>query len=115
MVRRRRRYEARQWLQTNANKYAFAGNRFGETINALNFVQGLYSLGARRVEVTNVFNEKWHIRENGGPYADTLIVTLPDNSEQRRDLIEIATAEMKQEGFPTELYFSELRLILWWD
>lgn len=115
MVRRRRRYEARQWLQTNANQYAFAGNRFGETINALNFVEDLYALGARRVEVTNIFNEKWRIRENGGPYADTLIVTLPDDSRQRFDLIELATAEMEKEGFPTESYFGERKLILWWD
>ena len=115
MVRRRRRYEARQWLQTNSNKLAFAGNRFGETINALNFVEDLYALGARKVEVTNIFNEKWRIRENGGPYADTLIVTLPDDSRQRYDLIELATAEMEKEGFPTGSNFGGRRLILWWD
>ena len=46
------RYEALDWLGSNPNPYALAGNRFTSTEDALIFVEKLYEYGAVKVLVT---------------------------------------------------------------
>jgi hypothetical protein len=109
------RVEALAWLSSNSNPYAFAGNRFESTETALAFVQKLYDHGALEIYVTNVYDEAWRIEAEGGPYADTLIILLPDEEEARRDLFAIANDEARQEGFSPEADTGQEELLLWWD
>ncbi len=55
--------EALEWLKSNNNPSAFATNRFGETINAIYFVEKLYELGARKVSVVGILDEKERIED----------------------------------------------------
>lgn len=67
--------EARQFFADNNNQFAFASNYFGETKNAVNFVEALYAAGAYEVTVDGIYAEEWRITGEGGPYADTLFIT----------------------------------------
>jgi hypothetical protein len=71
--------EALQWLKNNKNPYAFASNHFGHTQSAIVFVEKLYSAGTQTVMISNecIFNEPDRIKEEGGPYADGMVVKLP--------------------------------------
>ena len=75
-------YEALAWLESNPNPYALAGNRFHSTEDAIAFVEMLYEAGAVEVLVTNIYDEDWRIEAEGGPYADSLIIHLPQDSEK---------------------------------
>jgi hypothetical protein len=109
------RYEAVSWLESNPNPYAFAGNRFYSTEDALVFVKMLYEVGAVEVLVTNVYDEDWRIELEGGPYADTLIIHLPQDSEKRKKLFEISNDEAVREGFSPERDVGQETLLFWWD
>jgi hypothetical protein len=106
--------EAAHWLRANWSPSAFASNRFHTTTAALEFVQQLYDAGATFVAVDNVMllpNHDWT------PYADTLIVDLPDDSQTRRTLFEL----MADVGRPDEDgagHFMDRggsSARLWWD
>ena len=108
--------EARQWLTTNSNRHAFAGNRFKDTQAALEFVKQLYALGAVSVRIDNVFGEAWRIAEYGGPYADTLVVELPEQARSRMVLRELFEHELGElQGLDLDQYEGENELIFWWD
>jgi hypothetical protein len=109
------RYEAKAWLESNSNPYAFAGNRFASTQEALSFVELLYEHGAVEVLVTGIYDEDWRIESEGGPYADTLIIRLPSDPRIRDGLFELANEEMSQEGFDPENDDGQEELWLWWD
>jgi hypothetical protein len=51
----------------------------------------------------------------GGPYADILIVRLPDDPQQRKQIFEIAKTEAEYEGFAPEMDTGQKELIFWWD
>ena len=89
--------EARHWLAHNESRAALAGNRFGSTEAACAFVDQLYDSGAVLVEVANVLAEDWRIAQEGGPYADTLVVTLPTDAAQRHALFRIQAEEAEGE------------------
>lgn len=112
---RAERHEAREWLRNNANESAFASNRFGTTDAAAAFVEQLYALGAPIVHVTNIYREDWRIQAEGGPYADMLIVQLPDDATQRDSLFVLYEKEMKAEGFDAAYGDGQQEIILWWD
>jgi hypothetical protein len=110
--------EAEGWLRANWHPSAFATNRFDTTVGALKFVEQLYAAGATEIGVDNIVmleSADWT------PYADTLIVRLPEDRTRRRDLL----ALMKDVGRPdengpdsieellTDCGQSEVRL--WWD
>lgn len=107
--------EARAWLAANWSASAFATNRFGDTQNALRFVEQLYAAGASDVAIGGVMllpNHQWT------PYADTLIVELPASHEQRHMIFEV----MESVGRPDErdtlgplLDSGQARIRLWWD
>lgn len=109
------RFEARAWLESNPNPYAFAGNRFASTEEALAFVNMLYEAGASEVYVTGIHDEEWRIDAEGGPYADTLIIHLPLDMESRKILFEISNEEAVSEGFLPEKDTGQEELLLWWD
>src|SRR5690606_31797461 len=74
---------ALDWLRSNKNESALATNRFGPTSAAIEFVDELFQAGATQVYIVSRFYEPERVAAEGGPYADELIVQLPNNQEQR--------------------------------
>jgi hypothetical protein len=111
-----KRFEAREWLRNNPSRSnaPFAGNRFRKP-EAIAFVNTLYDLGATSVHVTNVMSEAWRIKQEGGPYADTLIVTLPADVKKRTLLFGIAATEAQREHLDIEVDSGQDELTFWWD
>jgi hypothetical protein len=111
--------EAVQWLKNNNNPSALATNRFGETPNALKFVESIYEMGAVNVIVSgdSIMDSKDRIEKEGGPYADALVVTLPDETEARTKLIKVFDQEAKMQGliFNPESDINGNKVFLWWD
>lgn len=81
--------EAREWLQARRSPSALAANRFGSTENALTFVEQLYAAGASCVIVDHIMTRP---HEQGEPYADELIVVLPDDA-RRTSIINLIDAQ----------------------
>jgi hypothetical protein len=111
--------EAKKWLASNENKYALAGNRFASTEDAIIFVDRLYELGAIRVVIPkdSIFSDEKRIREEGGPYADALEITLPKTEPERGMLLDVAKKEADDQGmaFSPESDITRNKLLLWWD
>lgn len=104
-----KRAEALGWLDSNPQHSAFASAAFGDTNNALRYVEELYDAGATLIEVAEIHDEPWRIAQEGGPYASALIVTIP----QRRFKSVINT--VLKYGCPDE--FDEVgrnKYRLWW-
>jgi hypothetical protein len=107
--------EAAAWLRANWSDHAFATNRFGTTAKALEFVERLYAAGATEICVDNVTllpNHDWT------PYADTLLVRLPEDHHKRSALFEL----MEYVGRPDEdgdadplIDSGQKEVRLWWD
>jgi hypothetical protein len=107
--------EARSWLAENKNPSALASNRFGTTQKAAAFVDALYDAGAPRVKVSGILSEPSRIQREGGPYADTLVVTLPGNPVGRIRLFWIAGREaVRQMSLPV-VDVGQSSITLWWD
>ncbi|MEO6064793.1 MAG: hypothetical protein ABIP49_03295, partial [Lysobacterales bacterium] len=107
--------EAAAWLRANWSDSAFATNRFHTTAGAAEFVNELYSAGATEVSVDNVMLLPNH---NWAPYADTLLVRLPENAVKRKALFDL----MEHVGQPDEDGVDEVliesgqqEVRLWWD
>ncbi len=114
--KRRTKPEAREWLARNPNPWPFAGNRFADAREALVFVNLLYELGAVHVQIDNIHDEDWRIEENGGPYADTLIVELPEDPAAKARLRELHEVELvEKQGLDIDPYTQRDALIFWWD
>lgn len=107
--------EARAWLNDNKNPSAFATNRFGPSSAAIEFVNSLYASGAVRVTVDNIMDAPDRIREEGGPYADSLIVELPEDKGRRARIFDIHRAESQREGFDPTPDEGQAHLLFWWD
>jgi len=108
--------EALSWLQHNHSKFpALAGNRFQSTLAAIKFVERLYAQGAKQVSIDNVYQEDWRIQEMGGPYADSLIITLPDTKNERIEIFKVVNQEYKKEGLGSIADTKQEQLALWWD
>lgn len=79
---------ALHWLRTNENLFGFASNYFGKTGHAADFVEALYAIGGiKDVRVTGILDEPERLRVEGGPIADTLIVTLEDVEDEHTKAI----------------------------
>jgi hypothetical protein len=76
-----------------------ASNTFGNKSNAIGFVQRLYAWGATKVYVAGIQGEAWRVQEEGGPYADTLFVTLPADP---KNYIAIANFILRSHERPDE-------------
>jgi len=108
--------DAREWLAQNGNPRSFAGNRFYDNKEALGFVDRLYELGAVKVWVDNILDEPYRLREQGGPYADTFIVELPDDSTARARLYGVWDHELRErQREELNRYFEDDVFIFWWD
>jgi hypothetical protein len=104
--------EACAWLLSNYNPSALPTNKFQTTARALAFVYELYAAGAMEVLIDNIMDD---VRPNdGGPYADSLIVRLPDDGHQRWRLIERCHWEVEGEADGT-CHERGDSLYLWWD
>lgn len=113
-----KQYEAANWLENSKNPYAFAGNRFEDTASAMAFVRTLYDRGAKQVLVSGILDEPWRIEEEGGPYADILIVTMPSDKAQRDQILEIYRMECRDYFCNDGDEESGIRgdtLTFWWD
>jgi hypothetical protein len=107
--------EAAAWLRANWSEHAFAANRFGTTAKAIDFVDQLYATGATEVCIDNVMmlpNHGW------APYADALLVRLPDDPAKRSALFDL----MEHVGKPDEdgdqqplIDGGQKEVRLWWD
>lgn len=91
-------FEALDWLKNNKNPSALATNRFGDTENAIRFVEKLYELGAVNVNVIGILDEPERIEDEGGPYATALIVNLPEDREKRNKILEFYKREIEEQG-----------------
>ncbi|WHY83973.1 hypothetical protein QNH39_14900 [Neobacillus novalis] len=91
-------FEALEWLKSNNNPSALATDRFGETANAIKFVEKIYELGALKVNVIGILDEQERIEDEGGPYATALIVDLPQDHEKRNRIIEFYKIEIEEQG-----------------
>jgi len=104
----RKEHDAEAFICHNKNPSAFASNNFGETKRACSFVRKLSKAGATNITVKNVMPEP----EAGGPYADTLVVTVPDRKASRLLplLLESHVDAVRAKRVPGGMRFS-----LWWD
>jgi len=109
------RYEARAWLQANANPSPFASNRFDTKEAAVAFVEALYASGADTVYVLNVQQDSAWVAQEGGPYADALLLKLPRDRAARARLYAINAVESRREGFDPEPDRGRRYLYFWWD
>ena len=103
------RYEARAWLAATANPYPFASNRFESREAVAAFFDTLYAFGAETVYVLNVEDEQ------EGPYADALLLRVPDERAARGRLFEIDAREARHEGFDPDEDTGQRYLYFWWD
>ena len=102
--------EAKTWLKSNKNEAAFAVNRFQTTKGAQTFVKRLYDLGAEKIVISpSAIDDEG---EDGGPYADTLIVTLPKNPAKRKLLFQEHEKE-NEDGKVSDS--GQIELVFWWD
>ena len=63
----------------------------------------------------NIMDDPETIQEEGGPYADCLVITLPEDKEKRDKLFEIVAVETQREGFDPDQDHGQKELFLWWD
>ncbi len=111
--------EALEWLRENRSPFAFAGNRFTSTQAAIAFVEQVYAAGARRVFIPDdaIRADPAELREHGGPYADAMVIELPDQG--REGLYQLFEQEAASEGYDEmkgdQSVIDGRYLYLWWD
>jgi hypothetical protein len=109
--------EALEWLKRNSNPAALASNRFNSREEAIAFVESLYAAGADHVVVfkETIMNDQATIQGEGGPYADTLVVTLPSDAGKRRRVVALCSPEVAREGVTLDDAIDGDYLVLFWD
>ncbi|MGA1870945.1 MAG: hypothetical protein ACMUJM_20605 [bacterium] len=110
--------EAIQWLKNNKNPYALASNHFTSTKAAITFVEKLYSEGAEFIKIAKdcIKADTQTVKEEGGPYADGLVVKLPSDKAKRKVVISICRDELDPEfkdSIEKDVRFD--MIYLWWD
>lgn len=114
-VARLRKIPARAWLGANKNPLPLASNRFRTASEARAFVDKLFLAGAVEVYVAEPLEEPGRVKEEGGPYADILVIVLPPDFAKRHALFSIARKEALHQGFTTPPDSGQKTLFLWWD
>lgn len=109
------RAEAREWLVGNKRDLPVAVNHFWRSGEAEQFVKELYAAGARRVVVENI--SYGDVDQWGGPYADSLIVELPDDGQARSSVIGLCNQHCMADPSTGTQFVDEGQpsLSLWWD
>ena len=107
--------EALKWLKENKNQFAFASNHFNSTNEAIEFVNLLYSSGAKEVKISGetIRDDKNTITMEGGPYADGLVVILPSDKSTANMILEICRKE-SDPGYDKPQIENNM-IFLWWD
>ncbi len=103
--------EALKWLRKNDSESALASNRFGETRDAMQFVEQLYRAGAARVIVPQPAIRSDEIET----YADALVVTLPTDPTKRDRVWKLCAQELKRGGENPGDNATQDHVLLWWD
>jgi hypothetical protein len=105
--------EALEWLRANPNPSPLASNRFSAPEEAVRFVEALYAAGATNVEIGNILmlpNDRW------APYADMLLIDLPADHAQRREVFDLVqTTRRPDEEDEPLIDCGQLSIRLWWD
>jgi hypothetical protein len=114
-IDQKKKVPAMAWLEANRNPHPFAGNRFRTAAEAKNFVAELLQLGATDVFVADPLEEPSRINRDGGPYADTLVVELPEDAAKRRAIFKKMHWEAWRQGFAGERDVGQRQALLWWD
>jgi hypothetical protein len=109
--------EALTWLASTPNLFALASYRFESTEAAIEFVQGLYRAGAQHVAIAQdcIRDDPATLKAEGGPWADRLWVTLPDDAQKAQPVIQLCRQEVENEGFLFRESAGEEDIFLWWD
>ena len=106
--------EAREWLQARRSPSALATNRFAATADASRFVEQLYAAGASCVIVDHITTLP---HDDGEPYADELIVVLP-NDARRKSIIDLIEHDGRPDTVDDQQGVIDQgrgSLRLWWD
>lgn len=106
--------DATAWRRANWSASAFATNRFGTTSQARAFVEQLHAAGATGVWIDNITmlpNHDWT------PYADALLVELPQEPARRHDLFDIIEHVGRPDQHGDEILTDrgQTEVRLWWD
>jgi hypothetical protein len=109
--------EALQWLKSSGNPAALASNRFDSTQEAIDFVQHLYGAGALRVAILadTIMSDAATLKDEGGPYADTIVIRLPADPAKRSRVIEACQPEFAREGTTEAESVWEDYVCIFWD
>jgi hypothetical protein len=67
------------------------------------------------VYVADPKDDEARVRAEGGPYADTLVVDLPEEAERRRRLFTRSAEEALRDGYAAEAAVGQRQMMLWWD
>lgn len=106
--------DAAAWLRANWSASAFATNRFGTTSQARAFVEQLHAAGATGVWIDNIMMLP---KNDWTPYADALLVELPQEPARRHGLFEliehVGRPDPDGDEILTDRGQTEVRL--WWD
>ncbi len=110
--------EALQWLKGNRNPYALASNHFVTNKAAIDFVEKMYSEGVEFVKIAErcIRDDLKTIKEEGGPYADGLIVKLSSDMVKRKNVLTLCKNELDPEfkdSLEKDIRFD--MIFLWWD
>lgn len=129
--------EAREWLRENPNSLKTIGEpQLGEPeygllgVNSIGqLIERMYDLGAKKVWVEDVVSDSGdYVRNLAATVGldtytlettNTVIVELPDNPEQRKDLFslheELFGEEYDEEPEDGAADISQETLLFWWD
>jgi hypothetical protein len=100
--------EAESWLKKNNNPNPFAGNRFTKA-KALSLVENLKACRCK-VEVAEILKEPWRLKEEGGPYSATLVVTCKTDQQ-----VSCVKPKIKSKR-PDEFHLlNGKKFRVWWD
>jgi hypothetical protein len=113
------KYEAKKWITENwvgiddeTQDGIFAGHVFDTKEDALEFVDKLYELGATEVLIGDIKGYTENSPEK--PYADELIIEIPNNPSQRQEIFSFLNNFREK---PSEDYSEEGQktILVFWD
>ncbi|MCK4905095.1 hypothetical protein KAS42_02460 [bacterium] len=107
--------EALEWFKKNDNPSALASNHFGPTEKAVAFVEKLYEAGVQEVRISQecIRDDEETIKEEGGPYADGIIVVLPFDANKKQAVVDMCAKESDSTYSKPEI--KNNMIFLWWD
>jgi len=111
-VEKERTEEVNFWLKNNKNVDPFAANKF-EREEFEKFVKEMEEAKITNILVTGILDDEDRIKEEGGPYADTLYITLPTTEMELKKAFMLIMGQSPDECSFIDETLTTLRL--WWD